>query len=466
MYAASAYNWFVMNRATPIKDRPDVRHDCVVVGAGPAGLAAGRSLAQRGFSVIVLERGDQVGGRTRSEKAPGGTLDLGAAFLTSFYTESLRLSAEVGVPMLPRAIQPGRAGRVQKLLTPQGLVAHTLASPIGLARFPLLSPAEKLRIMWAMARLAVSARMHIADPGTLAPADNADCRAWGQRRFGRNGYEYIVRLAIEPFFFFEAAQASAALGQALLKHALVWKLLAPPHGMGEFCRALGRGLDVRLRSPVEAIEPLGREFEIRCSTTSLRASTVILAVPSTNLLTLQLPLAEVDRAFLESISYAPSVRVNLGYSRRGLLDPPVIVWAGPGTRPLCSMAALSVWNPVRLDAGTEVIRINATAARSNALINRASEEIVACLRADCAQYGLSTPEPEWTSVMASRDGIVIPAPGHYQRAVEFLARPRRGIYFSGDWLTGSTVEGAVRTGLMAAERVCRELGVPGANAYS
>jgi len=43
------------------------RHDCVVVGAGPAGLAASAALTTQGVDHVVLERG-QVGQTWRSQR--------------------------------------------------------------------------------------------------------------------------------------------------------------------------------------------------------------------------------------------------------------------------------------------------------------------------------------------------------------------------------------------------------------
>src|ERR1700727_1763848 len=62
-------------------------YDCVIVGAGVAGLAAGRMLAAAGKRVVILEARDRVGGRILTRRidgmAPAGMLpiELGAEFI-------------------------------------------------------------------------------------------------------------------------------------------------------------------------------------------------------------------------------------------------------------------------------------------------------------------------------------------------------------------------------------------------
>jgi oxygen-dependent protoporphyrinogen oxidase len=68
-----------------------------VIGAGLSGLTAAYRLAQRGWEVDVFERAEAVGGRTRTVRAGGYTIDTGASALSSSYNASLALVAEVGL---------------------------------------------------------------------------------------------------------------------------------------------------------------------------------------------------------------------------------------------------------------------------------------------------------------------------------------------------------------------------------
>jgi phytoene dehydrogenase-like protein len=75
-----------------------MKSDVIVIGAGLAGLAAARSLARAGKSVLVLEKAGEVGGRVRSEQLEGCCLDYGYQVLLPAYPsfKALQLKLPIG----------------------------------------------------------------------------------------------------------------------------------------------------------------------------------------------------------------------------------------------------------------------------------------------------------------------------------------------------------------------------------
>ena len=58
-------------------------YDVVVIGAGAAGIGAGRRLAKAGVSFVLLEARDRIGGRALTLAHELGALDLGCGWLHS-----------------------------------------------------------------------------------------------------------------------------------------------------------------------------------------------------------------------------------------------------------------------------------------------------------------------------------------------------------------------------------------------
>ena len=82
----------------------ETRHDVVVIGAGIAGLAAARSLAAAGQSVILLEARDRIGGRllTVRDSSTYLPIELGAEFVHGRPPELLDLIREAGLTVYER----------------------------------------------------------------------------------------------------------------------------------------------------------------------------------------------------------------------------------------------------------------------------------------------------------------------------------------------------------------------------
>ncbi|MCL6430893.1 MAG: FAD-dependent oxidoreductase [Anaerolineae bacterium] len=69
----------------------------IVIGAGPAGLAATYELRKKGVDVLCLEERDVAGGRARGYNKEGYQFDLGAQFSANLCTTTFRLCRELGM---------------------------------------------------------------------------------------------------------------------------------------------------------------------------------------------------------------------------------------------------------------------------------------------------------------------------------------------------------------------------------
>src|SRR6266487_4392210 len=161
--------------------------DVVAVGAGLAGLTAARELQRAGYSVLVGEARDRVGGRVLSHSLAGGdVVDVGGQFVGPAQRHILGLAAELGV-----ATQPIFTG---------GLTVLELGGRrIGYRVIPRVSPvdlADAGRALFALDRMA--RRVPTRAPWQAAGAVAADSRTladWARR----NVRTRLGRFAVEAF---------------------------------------------------------------------------------------------------------------------------------------------------------------------------------------------------------------------------------------------------------------------------
>ena len=128
-------------------------HDVVIVGAGLAGLTCARALRAKGASCVVLEAGDAVGGRVRTDEVAGFRVDRGFQVLLTAYPTARRWLdyAALGLgkfePGALVATPDGEARVSDPFRRPSGLL-ETWRAPVGTA-------GDKLRI--AALRFAATA---------------------------------------------------------------------------------------------------------------------------------------------------------------------------------------------------------------------------------------------------------------------------------------------------------------------
>jgi monoamine oxidase len=87
--------------------RKPVITDVVVIGAGVAGLAAGRALNERGIDITIVEARKRIGGRihTLRDESVGAPIELGAEFVHGSAPEVTRIAEDAGLRVVDVAGQ-------------------------------------------------------------------------------------------------------------------------------------------------------------------------------------------------------------------------------------------------------------------------------------------------------------------------------------------------------------------------
>ncbi|MBW4468102.1 MAG: flavin monoamine oxidase family protein [Pegethrix bostrychoides GSE-TBD4-15B] len=93
---------FILEKERIMLAKNSNSYDCVVVGAGLAGLMAARNLQRSGQTVLVIEARDRVGGRMHGEQLPSGQwIDRGGQWVGSTQDRFLALLDEYQIRRFP-----------------------------------------------------------------------------------------------------------------------------------------------------------------------------------------------------------------------------------------------------------------------------------------------------------------------------------------------------------------------------
>ena len=222
---------------------PDV--DVVVVGAGLAGLAAGRQLRAGGRTAVVLEASDGVGGRMRSEIVDGVTVDRGFQLLNPAYPEAARV-----LDLAALHLRPFDAGVLVAGSDGSHLVADPRRRPGALVSSVRHAPGSRLD----QARFAAYALRLARGDGRrlLTGPDTSVGEAYAV--FGE-----LTDRVLAPFLsgvLFDDSQTTSRRFTDLLLRAFVRGTpCVPARGMQAIPDQLATGVEVRLGTPVRAVTP-------------------------------------------------------------------------------------------------------------------------------------------------------------------------------------------------------------------
>jgi squalene-associated FAD-dependent desaturase len=435
----------------------------LILGGGLAGLAAAAALAPRGLDVTLLESRDRLGGRAGSftDASSGQLLDACQHVSMGCCTNYAHFCRTVGVSHFFRT-QP----RLY-FLTPDRRVspfaADRLPAPFHLARTFLeghyLSFNEKIRVAWGLACLRLAPahadppfrdwlRRHGQTPRTVD-------RFWGvvltsalNEAPDRVGLRYARKVFVDGFLRhrrgFEVELPAVPLGRLYGDELRSW---LARHGVRLLLNRAAR----RLR--VEGGEVHGVELR---DGEAAEADWYVAAVPFDRLLDL-LPPGTVDAnpyfSGLRNLETSPITSVHLWYDRAITALPHAV---------LVDCVGQWLFNRGEVAPGEHYVQVVVSAARPfrglgrDEVQRRITEELGRLFPAAAAARLVRA------RVVTEHAATFSAVPG-VDRWRPPQASPLRNLLVAGDWTaTGwpATMEGAVRSGYLAAEALLRRRGTP------
>lgn len=250
-----------------------IETDVVVVGAGLAGLRCAVELAWAGLDVQVVEAGDGVGGRVRTDKVDGFLCDRGFQLLNPAYPAVRRDVdvARLGLQSFAAGVAVRRDGGLKVLADPRRAPTRLPAS-LGSG---LLSPRELAGLVRWIAPTLVRPRRQ-----AQAESDTTLSKSWDAA--GVDGP--LRREVLEPFLAAvladDSGETSAAFVKLLVRSFLLGTPGLPRGGMQALPEQIAEPLAARVHLDSSVTQIVEESSTVRVATVQAdyRARAVVVAV--------------------------------------------------------------------------------------------------------------------------------------------------------------------------------------------
>ena len=422
--------------------------DCVVIGAGVAGLAAARKLHAANQRVVVLEARDRIGGRVWTDmSSPDGPIELGAQWVHGIHGNPLaKLCAQIGIQTFTTnynsRIVIGADGRRwtereaderEKQFKGVRREVHKLRKQLRANKVP----DQPLGRVWS--DVLASRTLNAADSERLAFEANIEIE-----------HEYGADLSQLSLYEYDQ-DASEQGGDMVI-----------PGGYAQIPASLARGLDIQLREVVQSVTVNANGVEVRTERGVFRGKCALVTLPlgvlQAGAVKFDPPLPEKKLAAIKRLGSGRLDKVCLRFPRTFWPETHLLNFAGSRTGEFAEWinAAAFLHAPVLCgyNTGTAAARFETKPAAE------VTATAVSTLR---TMFGRDVPEPQCAIVTQwGRDPYALGAyshlpPGASAQDFALLAEPVGGqLFFAGEATSlkqNATVHGALLSGEREADLI-------------
>lgn len=407
--------------------------DLVIVGAGLAGLAAGRRAAELGLDFEILEASDGVGGRVRSDRVGGYICDRGFQLINPSYPALSRYFTPDRFHTLERGVDIYIDGGVMKLGDPFRDVSSIFGD---------LSPKsgrliEKLRFL-----------RYLISISRDEFRDEVNDRSFEEEMLSLGIGGFYSRV-LGPFaagvFLNHPSKISARVARDLIQYFLIGEPGLPIGGVGEVSKYLAQGLPINLRVSVDEVVASG----IRTGRKRIKARAVIVATDAITTQRLINDLNDGERRVVSEMSASTTWYHALAHQEL----PARLRIDGNGNGPITNTIAISSLAPEYAPEGKSLISTTVMSAYgqevSEARVRRHLSEM----------WDQPTDSWELISKYSIPKSLPLMRPG-VVRETSLLLPSKRGASIravAGDFLNLPAQQGAMESGIDAVDRIASQL---------
>jgi len=451
-----------------------------IVGGGVTGLAAGAWLEHdHGIDdYVILEASSRAGGKIRSERDAGFTLEWGPQGFLDNAPDTLELAT---IQALEDQLVRADEASADRFILRQGLLRQVATSPVGFMLSGVLPFSGRLRLLGEP----------FASPH---PGHDETVFEFASRRIGRQAAEVLVDAMVTGVFAGDSRKLSLAATfpkmaameseHGSLTSALFAKMReakrtgsrsAGPAGPGGTLTTFAGGMvrltdrlaesagdRLLLNQPLHTLEREGSNHILNTEAGVIEAETVLLALPAERAARLITALAPEAVRPLAATPTAPIAVVMLGYADKNAFGCPVhgfgfLVPRGEDDALLGTLYCHDIF-PGQAPDGSLFLRAMVGGARSPDAVGLDDDALLDRVRGSLARVFGRDPEPDRVWIVRWEQGISQYTVGHLDRvAAAEAAAGEAGIELAGSPYRGVSVNDCIRQARAAARRIAQRL---------